>query len=127
LVEEFRFMRSIRVVNRTRNTIVGDKIELADTSLTRMWGLLGRTGLGAGGGLWIAPSSGVHTMGMKFPIDVVGLDRNKRVVKLWHSLVPYRVTSVSMKIGSVIELASGEILRAGIELGDELAISDAPN
>ena len=120
-------MRSLRVVNRTRNTTVGDKIELADSSLTRMWGLLGRSGLGTGGGLWIAPSSGVHTMGMKFPIDVVGLDRNKRVVKLWHSLVPYRVTSVSMKISSVIELAAGEILRAGIELGDELAVSDASN
>jgi hypothetical protein len=115
-VEEFRFMRSIRVVNRTRNTTVGDKIELADTSLTRMWGLLGRSGLGAGGGLWIAPSSGVHTMGMKFPIDVVGLD---------HSLVPYRITSISLKTSSVIELASGEILRAGIELGDELGVVDA--
>ena len=62
---------------------------------------------------------------MKFPIDVVGLDRNKRVVKLWHSLVPYRVTSVSLKISSVIELTSGEILRTGIELGDELAVSEA--
>ena len=118
-------MRSVRVVNRTRNTTVGDKIELADTSLTRLWGLLGRSGLGAGGGLWIAPSSGVHTMGMKFPIDVVGLDRNRRVVKLWHSLVPYRVTSVSLKTSSVIELAAGEILRAGIEVGDELAVSEA--
>jgi len=117
-------MRSLHVVNRTRNTTLGDHIELADTSLTRMWGLLGRSSLGAGGGLWIAPSSGVHTIGMKFPIDVVGLDRNKRVVKLWHSLVPYRITSVSMKMSSVIELAAGEILRAGIELGDQIAVCD---
>lgn len=115
-------MRSLRVVNRTRNTTVGDNIELADTSLTRMWGLLGRSGLGTGGGLWITPSSGVHTLGMKFPIDVVGLDRNKRVVKLWHALVPYRITSVSLKTSSVIELAAGGISEAQIELGDELAV-----
>ena len=118
-------MRCISVVNRTRNTTVGANIELADTSLTRMWGLLGRSSLGAGGGLWITPSSGVHTIGMRFPIDVVGLDRNKRVVKLWHALVPYRVTSVSLKTSSVIELAAGGIREARIELGDELAILDA--
>jgi uncharacterized membrane protein (UPF0127 family) len=117
-------MRSIRVVNRTRNTTVGDNIELADTSLTRMWGLLGRRSLGSGGGLWITPSSGVHTLGMKFSIDVVGLNRNKRVVKLWPGLVPYRMTSVSLKISSVIELSAGGIRAAQIELGDELAILD---
>lgn len=119
-------MRSVRVVNRTRNTTVGENIELADTSLTRMWGLLGRGSLDAGGGLWITPSSGVHTLGMKFPIDVVGLDRNKRVVKLWHTLVPYRVTSVSLKTSSVIELAAGAIREAQIELGDEIAIDKTP-
>jgi len=115
-------MQRICVVNRTRNTTVGDNIELADTSLTRMWGLLGRRNLSAGGGLWITPSSGVHTLGMKFPIDVVGLDRNRRVVKLWHALVPYRLTSVSLRTASVIELAAGKIRELGIELGDELAV-----
>jgi uncharacterized membrane protein (UPF0127 family) len=119
-------MRSICVVNRTRNTTVGHNIELADTSLTRMWGLLGRSSLNTGGGLWIAPSSGVHTLGMKFPIDVVGLDRNKRVVKLWHALVPYRITSVSFRTSSVIELAAGGISEARIELGDQLAVADPP-
>lgn len=117
-------MRSLHVVNRTRNTTVGERIELADTSLTRMWGLLGRRGLDAGGGLWITPSSGVHTLGMKFPIDVVGLDRSRRVVRLWHALVPYRVTSVSLKVSSVIELAPGGIRAAQIELGDQIAVAD---
>lgn len=119
-------MRSVRVLNRTRNTTVGENIELADTSLTRMWGLLGRRRLDTGGGLWITPSSGVHTLGMKFPIDVVGLDRNKRVVKLWHALAPYRVTSVSFKTSSVIELAAGGIGDAQIELGDQIAIDLVP-
>jgi uncharacterized membrane protein (UPF0127 family) len=115
-------MQRLCVVNRTRNTTVGDKIELAGTSLTRMWGLLGRRSLNAGEGLWITPSSGVHTLGMKFPIDVVGLDRHKRVVKLWPALVPYRLTSVSLKISSVIELAAGGIDASCIEIGDQLDI-----
>lgn len=115
-------MRLVRVVNRTRGTTVGESIEIASTSLTRLWGLLGRRGLDAGGGLWIMPSSGVHTMGMRFPIDVVGLDKDLRVVKVWQNLVPYRVTSVNTKIQSVIELAAGRIRASNIEPGDRLEV-----
>jgi hypothetical protein len=115
----------LKVVNITRGITVGDKIELADTSLKRMFGLLGRSGLNAGGGLWIKPSSGVHTVGMSFPIDVVGLDRNRKVIKLWRCLVPFRVTSISFRMHSVLELPSGTILRSQMELGDRLQISSS--
>jgi len=119
-------MRLVSVVNQTRGTTVGENVELASTSLTRLWGLLGRRGVEAGGGLWIMPSSGVHTMGMRFPIDVVGLDKNMRVIKVWHELVPYRVTSVNMKMRSVIELAAGTIRATRIEVGDLLAVTHHP-
>lgn len=121
-----RNMQTVRVFNQTRGTAVGEKIELADTSLTRMWGLLGRSGLSAGGGLWIMPSSGVHTVGMKFAIDVVGLDKEMRVVKVWQKLAPFRVTSVSLRVRSVIELAGGTIDRLGIKVGDLLECSNGP-
>jgi uncharacterized membrane protein (UPF0127 family) len=113
----------LRVTNTTRGITVGDKIELADTSLKRMFGLLGRRGLDAGGGLWIRPSSGVHTFGMSFSIDVVGLDRELRVIKLWSCLVPYRVTSVSFKLKSVIELPCGVIAASQMQVGDQLRIT----
>jgi uncharacterized membrane protein (UPF0127 family) len=115
----------LKVTNLTRGTTVGDNVEVADTSLRRFWGLLGRRGLDAGGGLWIKPSSGVHTMGMAFRIDVVGLDRNLNVMKVWHSLPPFRVTSVSLKMRSVIELPSGAAARAQLQIGDRLEISSA--
>jgi len=115
----------LRVTNATRSTVVGDSIELADTSLKRMFGLLGRRGLDAGGGLWIKPSSGVHTFGMAFEIDVVGLDDNLRVIKLWRCLVPFRVTSVSLKMRSVLELPCGAISRCEMQVGDQLAISSS--
>ena len=76
----------LTVTNTTRATTVGDNIELADTSMTRMFGLLGRRGLDAGGGLWIKPSSGVHTFFMSFKIDVVGLNHDLKVIKLWRCL-----------------------------------------
>ncbi|HEV2647518.1 MAG TPA: DUF192 domain-containing protein [Acidobacteriaceae bacterium] len=111
------------VTNATRGTTVGEKIELADTSLTRMFGLLGRRGLAAGEGLWIRPSSGVHTIGMSFPIDVVGLDRELKVVKLWRCLRPLRITSVSLKVKSVLELRAGAIAQSEMAVGDQLHVA----
>jgi uncharacterized membrane protein (UPF0127 family) len=121
-----------KVVDTTADTTVGESVQLADTSLTRMFGLLGRRGLDAGAGLWIRPSSGVHTVGMSFPIDVIGLNRQLQVVKLWRNLVPFRITSVSLKIHSVIELPAGTIAASQVRLGDQFAItqvapSPAPN
>ena len=116
----------LRVTNTTRGTTVGDSVELADTSLRRMFGLLGRRGLDAGGGLWIKPSSGVHTFGMAFKIDVVGLDRDLKVIKLWRCLVPFRVTSVSLKVQSVIELPCGTIKLSETQVGDQLKIESSP-
>jgi uncharacterized protein len=116
-------MYVITVTNETRGTIIGDQITIADTSLSRMVGLLGQRGVDAGGGLWIKPSSGVHTFFMRFPIDVIGLDKNMRVIKLWRTLVPYRITSVSLQLRSVIELSSGRIAECGVQLGDVLRVN----
>jgi len=114
-----------KVTNTTRGTTVGDNIELADTSSKRMFGLLGRRGLDAGAGLWIKPSSGVHTFGMAFGIDVVGLDRDLKIIKLWRCLPPFRVTSISLKLRSVIELPCGAISQSQMQIGDQLQILSA--
>lgn len=119
-------MPLVTVHNLTRDTRVGNQIEIANTQKTRLVGLLGRSGLQPEEGLWIRPSSGVHTFGMRFPIDVVGLDKEKRVVKLWEQLVPQRVTALSWSMQSALELAPGTIRRCGVKLGDVLAIETSP-
>jgi uncharacterized membrane protein (UPF0127 family) len=115
-------MRTVTITNETRAAVVGDRIEIANKALTRMVGLLGRRGIAPGGGLLIRPSSGVHTIGMSFPIDVIGLDKKMRVIKLWNSLIPYRLTSLSWKMQTVIELPAGRISEIGVQLGDTLRI-----
>jgi uncharacterized protein len=117
-------MRIVTVTDQTRKTIIGSQIKVADTSLSRVFGLLGKRGLNAGEGLWIKPSSGVHTFGMMFSIDVIGLDKDLRVVKLWPRLVPFRVTSVSLKVRSVIELEAGRISECLVQLGDQLQVRE---
>jgi len=115
-------MRVTTVVNLTRGTVIGDRVEVADTSSTRNKGLLGRTGLDAGAGLWIKPCSGVHMFGMKFPIDVIGLNSKREVIKLWPNLKPWRMTSINLRLRSVIELPAGRIAECEVRLGDLLQI-----
>ena len=113
-------MREVSVRNNNSGLLLGDHIRIADTSLTRLFGLLSKSGVSAGEGLWIQPSSGVHTFFMRFTIDVVGLDRDMQVIKLWPHLLPFRVTSVSTRLRSVIELPAGQISASGTKLGDKL-------
>jgi uncharacterized membrane protein (UPF0127 family) len=110
------------VINHTKGITIGTNITLANTSLTRLVGLVGRRRLDAGCGLIIKPSSGIHTFGMRFAIDVVALNKRLQVVKLWQRLPPFRVTSISLRIHSVLELPSGTIANCQIDIGDQLEI-----
>ncbi|MES2391026.1 MAG: DUF192 domain-containing protein [Acidobacteriota bacterium] len=116
-------MRVVKVVNETSGAVIADHVEVADTSLTRFVGLLGRRGLDAGAGLWIKPCSGVHMLGMLFKIDVIGLDKDRRVIKVWERLMPFAITSVSMKMRSAVELPAGQISASGVKIGDLLSFS----
>src|ERR1700678_2496516 len=93
----------------TRATTVGTRITIANTSLTRLIGLVGRRELASGCGLLIRPSSGIHTFGMLFSIDVVALSKDLRVLRVWHRLDPFRMTSINLKIHSMLELPAGQI------------------
>jgi uncharacterized protein len=111
---------ALQLRNITRATTVGTRITIADTSLTRLIGLVGRRGLDSGCGLLIRPSSGVHTFGMLFAIDVVALSRDLRVLRLWQRLAPFRATSIHLKRHSMLELPAGQISNCEMEVGDQL-------
>jgi uncharacterized protein len=115
-------MKTVTIRTSATGITVGTKISVADTSMRRLVGLAGRPRLDAGCGLLISPSSGIHTFGMRFAIDVIGLNKDLQVVKLWRHLSPCRVTSVSLKVQKVLELPAGSIDKSGIDLGDHLEI-----
>ena len=119
-------MKYITVKNTAKGVTIGTRIVLANTFVSRLFGLLGKKHLDAGCGVLIRPSSGVHTLGMLFAIDVIALDRNLRVLKVWRRLAPFRFTSISLKTDSILELAAGQIEQCRIELGDQLEIADNP-
>jgi uncharacterized membrane protein (UPF0127 family) len=114
----------LKILNLTREVVLAHRVEVADQGATRRKGLLGRSSLPAGEGLWIVPCESVHTFGMKFPIDLVYLDRNKKVKKVRSRVPPWRL-SACLSAHSVIELATGTIHRTQTSLGDKLEFSSA--
>ena len=112
------------VHNRTRGATIAASVRVADTPSSRRIGLLKHETLALGEGLWIYPTQAIHTFGMRFPIDVVFLDRGLRVKRLYHGLVPYRLTSLVWGAKSVLELPSGSLAGTGTMVGDELQFSE---
>jgi uncharacterized protein len=111
----------ITVHNITRQTVLGREVEVAGSGKTRQKGLLGRTGLKQGGGLWIVPCESVHTFFMRFPIDLVYLDRKNRVRKVRHAVGPWRL-SACLAAHSVLELPAGTARESGTVRGDVVEI-----
>lgn len=111
------------VINLTKKTWLATKVRKADNFLTRLVGLLKRKTLGPEEALWLMPSKGIHTIGMKFPIDVVYLNRKNLVVRLISGMAPYRVSKVNLRTYSILELPNATIKKSRTEIGDQLEIS----
>ncbi len=112
-------MLKLRVHNQTRGTLLADRADIADTSKKRKTGLLEHTGLKPGEGLWITPCEAVHTIGMKFPIDVLFLDKKRRVLKVRPDMPRWRMAA-SLRAHSVLELPSGTAASTQTAAGDQL-------
>jgi len=109
----------LRVRNQSRGTVLGDRVGIADTSATRRTGLLKHSRLEPGEGLWIAPSEAVHTFGMKFPIDVLFLDKKRKVLKIRSKMARSRM-AICLRAHSVLELPTGTAAAMGTLVGDQL-------
>lgn len=115
----------VYVYNRTRESFIATEAAVADSYVRRLVGLLGKTKRWAkvGTGLWIVPSRGIHTIGMMFPIDLVFLSKDKEVVHVEEYVRPFRISKVSLKASSVLELPPHTIYRTGTRVGDQVEIS----
>ena len=107
--------------NATKNTVLSNRCHFANTVLKRMVGLLNRRKFADGEGLLLDRCYGVHTFGMRFPIDVLFLDKDLRVIRAVRSLPPYR-TCVVRKAVYVLELPVGALQTCRTEQGDQIQI-----
>ena len=110
------------LINERTDDIVAATVEVALTRRERRNGLLGRDRLDANAAMLISPCCSIHTVAMRFPIDVAFIDRDGHAVRLVHGLLPWRVAG-SVRAHAVIELAAGQLEACGVELGDRLYLS----
>lgn len=115
---------SSHVVARDAETgaIVASRVTVASRRLDRAVGLLGRSHLDAGEGLWITPCHGVHTWFMRFTIDVIAMDADGVVVDAVSMLKPWRMRLPKKGAYSVLELRAGTLLSAPVEIGRRIQI-----
>jgi uncharacterized protein len=99
--------------------VVCARCKIATTPLARARGLLGRKELPPGEGLLIRPSFSIHTLFMRFPIDVVFLDKSGSVVDVVGRLKPWRAAT-RVRARAVLELAAGEAERVTVRIGERL-------
>ena len=109
----------LKIRNLTRNVLLADSAAIADTSKARRTGLLKHDRLEPGDGLFIVPCEAVHTFGMKFPIDVLFLNRKKKVLKIRKDMGKRRI-SLCLWAHSVLELPAGTADQTETEPGDQL-------
>lgn len=107
--------------NRTQGATLASRVLLANDSPSRNKGLLGRSSMDADEGLWIVPCPMIHTFFMRFPIDVVFLDKALKVRRVITDLKPWRLSPWVWTAHSVLELPGGA-LKGRAKVGDVLEI-----
>jgi hypothetical protein len=113
----------MRVINKTKNTILAERAILATNPFTRAKGLLGRRDFKGGEALIIKPGNSIHTFFMRFPIDVLFIDADNKIIGIKVCLKPWRVTAIYWQAKLVIELPSGMIQESLTQKGDEISLA----
>ncbi len=110
------------VYNQTRECFLSMRVTQANTIFTRLKGLIGRLRLRSDEGLWLVPSSGVHTVGVLIPLDLIYLDGNLCVVLVTEHFPQFRVGPLRLRAASVLELPTHTIYSSQTRVGDQLVI-----
>lgn len=112
----------MQAYNRTRQTLVVERGSHARSYWSRFLGLMGRAGLPPGGGLLLDPGGAIHTLFMRFPLDVLYLDRKGSVLRATERMPPWRLGPVVRGCRYVLELPPGAIAATGTAAGDEIEL-----
>lgn len=111
------------LINTTKNKVIATSVEKAQGFGERSKGLLGRSSLKKGETLWIPGSyNSIHTFFMKFPLDLIFVDRNFVVRTVKTDVPPWRLVFAHWKSVSVFEMAAGQLSPDNVEKGDVLSV-----
>lgn len=115
-------MREVRVRNASKGVVLAERATVAETPASRRRGLLGTEKLSPGSGLLLVPCRQIHTIGMRYAIDVVFIDEALRVVRVLKDVKPWRLCLPVWRAHAVLELPEGSAEASGTAVGDLLDI-----
>jgi uncharacterized protein len=110
------------IVNTTRDTTLAADARRADSFVERGRGLMFSDPLPQGGGLVIEPCNSIHMFFMRFPLDIVFVDGQGKVVFMYKGIKPWRVGRIVRGAKAAIELPTGVIESSQTQLGDQIRI-----
>lgn len=114
----------MKLENKTKNITLITEVIISNNFFTRLKGLLGKSKLPDGQGMIITPCKSIHTFFMKFPIDVVFIDKNYRVVEIIKDMAPGHTSSYVKNAWAVIEMPVDKSNESKIGVGDQLQVSE---
>ena len=112
----------MKIYNSTQNNLIAEDVKIAENFFTRSVGLLSRKSLSQDEGLVIRPCCSIHTLFMKFPIDVLFINRKNEIIALYENVKPYRILPIHPTSYYVVELCAGQIAVKNICLSDIISI-----
>jgi uncharacterized membrane protein (UPF0127 family) len=112
----------MRLINQTKKTVLSENVSIASTFWQRIKGLLGKRFLLPGQSIVLDPCNSVHTFFMRFPIDVLFLDKDYKVLKAIPKLEPNRITRIYWYSNRVVELPAGRLNFTSTQAGDQLQL-----
>ncbi|MFN8577842.1 MAG: DUF192 domain-containing protein [Candidatus Sericytochromatia bacterium] len=115
-------MKLIKIANSKNNEILGDKIIYANTPYRRFIGLMGKKEINEGQGVFLTPCNSIHMMFMKFPIDIIFLDRKNKIIHITENIQPWKISKIVFMAQSVLELPVGSVSKTDSKVGDKLTI-----
>jgi uncharacterized protein len=116
-------MKVVQAYNATRKTELAKHVRVAKTLLRRSIGLIGTATLPPGEGLWLSPCSSVHMFFMRYPIDVIFLDDQGRVLRA-ETVRPWRMSRWVRGAQGALELPAGTAQASGTAPGDRIEWRD---
>jgi uncharacterized protein len=123
-----RRFRTMRAINRTRSTVLCERLEPAGGLSGQSRGLIGRAELASSSGMLFRASLPVmwmHMMFMRFPIDIIFLNRQNQVMRICAGLRPWRFSPIVFGARSALELPSGTAAATNTAVGDEIELTTA--
>jgi len=115
------------VTNPSRGTVIGETIEVAESASQKVKGLLGRECLEDGQGLLFKGAGSLHTLFMRFPIDIIYANKQGKVIKTAKAVRPFKLVAAPLRCHYAIELPAGAISASNTQVGDFLSFDQEPD